>query len=113
MATLKVRVFKDGEEKPETTVTIPAGVLKEDGHKTLHTSKWRTVDHYRTVMLVVTANIAEVKTWRQIEIELDRTALPRPPDGILDVQIDLGSIECAATLVDLVLTVGRFERIAQ
>ena len=28
MATLKVRVFKNGEEQPETTVTIPAGVLK-------------------------------------------------------------------------------------
>jgi hypothetical protein len=28
MADLKIRVFKSGEEQPETTVTIPAGVLK-------------------------------------------------------------------------------------
>jgi len=28
MATLKVRVFKNGEEQPVTTVTIPTGVLK-------------------------------------------------------------------------------------
>lgn len=28
MATLKVRVFKNGEEQPVTTVTIPGGVLK-------------------------------------------------------------------------------------
>lgn len=28
MATLKVRVFKSGEEQQVTTVTIPAGVLK-------------------------------------------------------------------------------------
>jgi hypothetical protein len=28
MADLKIRVFKDGEANPETTCTIPAGVLK-------------------------------------------------------------------------------------
>ena len=28
MADLKIRVFKSGEEKPETTVTIPGNVLK-------------------------------------------------------------------------------------
>ncbi|MGD2052912.1 MAG: hypothetical protein PVG45_02275 [Gammaproteobacteria bacterium] len=28
MADLKIRVFKSGEEQPETTVTIPGGVLK-------------------------------------------------------------------------------------
>jgi len=28
MATLKIRVFKNGEEQPVTTVTIPTGVLK-------------------------------------------------------------------------------------
>ena len=28
MANLKIRVFKAGETKPETTVTIPTGILK-------------------------------------------------------------------------------------
>ncbi len=28
MANLKIRVFKDGEKEPETTVTIPGNVLK-------------------------------------------------------------------------------------
>jgi hypothetical protein len=28
MANLKIRVFKGGEAEPETTVTIPGGVLK-------------------------------------------------------------------------------------
>ena len=28
MADLKIRVFKSGEEEPETTVTIPGNVLK-------------------------------------------------------------------------------------
>ena len=28
MADLKIRVFKDGDSAPETTVTIPGGVLK-------------------------------------------------------------------------------------
>jgi len=28
MANLKIRIFKVGEEKPETTVTIPGGVLQ-------------------------------------------------------------------------------------
>ena len=28
MADLKIRVFKGGEEEPETTVTIPGNVLK-------------------------------------------------------------------------------------
>jgi hypothetical protein len=28
MADLKIRVFKGGEAEPETTVTIPGGVLK-------------------------------------------------------------------------------------
>ena len=28
MVSLKIRVFKDGQANPETTCTIPAGVLK-------------------------------------------------------------------------------------
>ena len=28
MTSLKIRVFKDNDKKPETTVTIPLGVLK-------------------------------------------------------------------------------------
>ncbi len=28
MADLRIRVFKSGEKEPETTVTIPGGVLK-------------------------------------------------------------------------------------
>ena len=29
MADLKIRVFKSGETQPETTVTIPGGVLED------------------------------------------------------------------------------------
>lgn len=32
MADLKIRVFKVGEAQPETTVTIPGGILKVAGN---------------------------------------------------------------------------------
>src|SRR5687767_3841662 len=57
------------------------------------------------------ADIAEVESLRQIEIELHGTELPGTPDSILHNQINLGPVEGAITGIDLVFDAGALQRV--
>ena len=48
---------------------------------------------------------------RQVEVELHRAELPRTAEGVLDLHVDLGAVERAAALVDLVAHPLLVERI--
>ena len=60
------------------------------------------MDHDRTLARAVGGHVLEGEALRQIEIELDRGALPHPADGILDLEVDLGAVEGTAALIHLV-----------
>ena len=42
---------------------------------------------------------------RELEVELDCTALPLTSKSVLDLKVDLRAVECAVAFVDLVVAV--------
>src|SRR5699024_2772330 len=43
--------------------------------------------------------VFQVKPERKLEVKLDRTALPCSSDGILQMEVDLRSVECAVPFI--------------
>ncbi len=60
------------------------------------------MNHNGAVSFAVCAGIFRLKSQGKLEIQLNRSALPSPSQGILQVEIDLGSIESAVALIDAV-----------
>ena len=57
----------------------------------------------RAGVSAVASNIADIKAFGQVEIELDRGRLPLAPEGVFDFQVDFRTIECAAAFVNITL----------
>ena len=89
---------------------LASEVLDEDGHEALDGAEHHAVDHDRAMLLPVLAHIFEVKALRELEVELDGAALPRSADAVLEVEVDLGTVEGAVALVDLVFEPQPFKR---
>ena len=53
----------------------------------------------------IITNITDIKPLRQVEVNLDRRALPIVPQSILDFDIDLGTVENA---LPSIYAVGQF-----
>ena len=51
------------------------------------------VDHIRLVLGAVLPHVHHVEALRQIEVELDRGALPRSADGVAHLDVHLGAVE--------------------
>ena len=85
-------------------------MLDEDRHEALDGAEHHAVDHDRAVFLSVLAHIFEVEALRQLEVELNGAALPRPADAVFKVEVDLRAVEGAVALVDLVFEPEPFER---
>ena len=66
----------------------------------------RAVNHIGLVGLPVFANVGEIKTFCQVEVKLDGGELPFATDGVLNLQINLGPVERAATVIHLVVQTG-------
>ena len=60
------------------------------------------MDHVRPLGHVPGTGEFEFETLRQAEIKLDCRALPASSDGILDVNVDLRTVERARTLRNLI-----------
>ena len=85
-------------------------MLREDTDETLDAAEDRAMDHNRTMFFAVLADIAHVKFLRHLEIELDRATLPRATKAVLEMEIDLWSVECTVARVDDVILANRFQR---
>ena len=72
---------------------VASCVFKQDSHETLHRAKWRTVNHHRTVFLIVRASVFQLKTLWQIVIHLNRAKLPSAANRILYHKVELRAIE--------------------
>lgn len=62
------------------------------------------MDHDRPIDLAfifVWAAVLEIKALRQLEVELDCSALERAFEGIFNGDVDLGAVECSVAGVDL------------
>ena len=64
------------------------------------------MDHDRPMFLAVTPDIIEIKPLREGEIALDCSTLPLPVKSVLQLDIDLRTIESAVTFVDLIRQAG-------
>ena len=74
-------------------------MLDQNTDKSFNGSKRNTVDHDRTVFLAISSYIFAVKAQRKLEVKLNRTALPCSSNGILQMEVDLRSIECAVAFI--------------
>ena len=72
-------------------------MLDKYSHKTFHRTEWCTVNHHRTVFLVVSTCIYKVKTLRQVVVHLDCTQLPTTTNSIFHHEVEFRTIECSFT----------------
>ena len=83
-------------------------VFDEDAQEAFNAAEAGTVYHDWAMLLAVFADIGHVEAFRHEHIKLDRTALPSTADGILDVEVELRTVESAVAFVDLVRNVSVF-----
>ena len=80
-----------------------AGVLlDEHTDEALQRAHDGPVHHDRAMTFAVLAHIGQVETFRQGEVHLDGGALPFTTDAVQQAHVDLGAVEGAVALVDLV-----------
>src|SRR5688572_6897080 len=71
-------------------------MLDERPYETLERAVDRTVDHHRHMRLVIGAGVHKLEPLRELEVELDRRALPHTSNRVPERDVDLGPVECAA-----------------
>ena len=77
-------------------------MFHEHAKETLNTAKQSAVYHVRAMITTIFPRILQIKLLRQIEIELNGAHLPLAANRILDLQVDLGTIESTAAGIDLI-----------
>mmetsp|Transcript_20147 Transcript_20147/g.62912 ORF Transcript_20147/g.62912 Transcript_20147/m.62912 type:complete len:700 (-) Transcript_20147:109-2208(-) len=110
-------VVRDGQQ-PQLRRREPKGEvarrrLDEHAEEPLERPEDGAVQHDRLLAPAVRRHVLEAEPLRQVEVALDRRALPEPPDGVADLDVDLGAVEGAAALVDVVLPPLCAERLAK
>ena len=60
------------------------------------------MNHDRPLLDVLLVHVVQVETLGQVEVQLHGGALPFAPDGVRDLDVDLGAVKRAAALVDVV-----------
>ena len=65
------------------------------------------------MLLAILADVRQVELLRHLHVVLDRTALPRTADRILEVEVDLRAVERAIALIDDVVEAAVLEGLAQ
>ena len=107
-------IGRDGEQfdlsrgKPERE--RPGEVLDQDPHETLEAAVDGSVEHDGPMLRAIRADKVQVELLGHLEIELDRTALPRPADAVFEMEVYLRSVESAVARVDGELRPGFLER---
>ena len=78
-------------------------VLDQDADEPLERAEDRPVDHHRPLGLPVGVDVVELEALRQHgEVDLDGGDLPVAPQRVLDVDVDLRSVERAVARLQLV-----------
>ena len=79
---------------------VAADVLEEHPVEALDRTENGTVEHHRAMPLVVGADVVELEALGEVEVGLDGAELPRAPEGILEVELDLRAVEGALPFRD-------------
>ena len=78
-------------------------MLDQDADKALDGSEAHAMQHDRALLLAVSVGVFEVEVQRHLEVELNRAALPRTAQGVVQMEVDLGAVEGAVAFVDHVI----------
>src|SRR5499425_378129 len=78
----------------------PREVLGDDGHEALVGPEDGAVDHHRALGLTVGVDVLAVEPVGQVQVDLDRGELPGTSQGIVHVDVDLGSVEGSVARVE-------------
>ncbi|AIY17733.2 Serine phosphatase RsbU, regulator of sigma subunit [Pimelobacter simplex] len=74
-------------------------VLDEDAEEALDRAELGGVDHHRLLLGAVGRGVLEAEARGLVEVVLDGAHLPRPADGVLGLDRDLGAVEGGAARV--------------
>jgi hypothetical protein len=88
-------------------------MLDEDRHEALERAEDGAMDHDRALAGAVLGGVVEIEALRLVEVDLNRRALMASPEGVLDVKVDLRSVEGAVAGVHLVAAAGAGERLGE
>src|SRR5690606_38725544 len=88
-------------------------VLDQNADEAFEGAEDRPMQHDRMLAIVVFADVFGTKTDRQVEIELQRTALPDTPQAILQRKLDLRTIESTLARLQIVWQASTVERRGQ
>ena len=75
-------------------------MLEQHAEEALHRAEERAMDHHRAVAGVVGADVGEVESLRQLEVELDGRHLPGPADRVARLNGDLRTVERSSAGVE-------------
>ena len=79
-----------GHGQTSLTATLDlSSVFDEDAEKAFDGTHGGTVQHHRDVLLVVLTDIFGTQTLRQVEVHLDRTALPVTTEAVLQREFEI------------------------
>lgn len=78
-------------------------VLDQNTDEALDGAKAHAVQHDGALLGSVGVHVLQVKVERHLEVKLHGTALPGTSERVLQVEVDLGAVEGAVALVDLVV----------
>lgn len=78
-------------------------MLDKDTDETLNGAEAYAVNHNRTLLAAVLCGVLQVKSLRHLEVKLDGTALPGSSQGVSQVEVNLGAVECAVAFIDDVI----------
>ena len=88
-------------------------VLNQNTDEALDGAKAYAVQHDGALLGAVGVHVLQVKVERHLEVELHGAALPGTAERVLQVEVDLGAVEGAVALVDLVVHVQLLQSGAQ
>ncbi len=77
-------------------------VLNQNGDKALEGPTHGAMNDHGAMGRVVLAGIRKVKTLRRVVVELNGAELPRPTNGVGDIEVDLGAVKRPVAFLHLV-----------
>ena len=84
-------------------------MLNQNAEEPFNGAEQRAVQHNRLVLFAVFADIGNVKTLRQVHVDLNCAALPFAADGVAEDEFQFRTVESALAFVDFILVAMLFQ----
>ena len=81
---------------------LAAKVLDDNTDETLHGAEHHAVDHHRAMLLTVGAGVLQTEAAGKLIVKLNGSALPGSSKAVLNVEVQLGTVEGAVALVNVI-----------